>query len=63
MESNEVAVEWMRQLFDYFLEHPEDLGRRSQRRVESVGLHRAVGDYIAMMTDRYALEQYEQFIK
>ncbi len=62
LDDNNRAVDWMCELFEYFLEHPEKLGRRSRRRVQDVGLHVAVGDYIAMMTDRYAIEQYDEFI-
>ncbi|RMD78483.1 MAG: dNTP triphosphohydrolase [Lentisphaerae bacterium] len=58
LEDNNRAVAWMSELFVFFLEHPEHLGSKSQRRIERDGLHRAVGDYIAMMTDRYAIEQY-----
>lgn len=43
-------------LFAYYLAHPEDIGERTRRRVDRDGLHRAVCDYIAGMTDRYALE-------
>ncbi len=63
LEDNNTAVEWMCQLFEYFLDHPEHVGRRSQRRIDEVGLHVAVGDYIAMMTDRYAIEQYNDFVR
>ena len=62
LEDNHRAVDWMRQLFQYFLAHPDDLGRRSRRRLEQDGLKTTVGDYIAMMTDRYAIEQYQEFI-
>lgn len=63
LDDNNRAVEWMRQLFEHFLKNPDDLGRRSYRRIDKVGLHVAVGDYIAMMTDRYAIEQYEELVR
>jgi dGTPase len=36
------------------------MGESTQRRLEKVGLHRAICDYIAGMTDRFALEEYKR---
>lgn len=54
----EKSIYLMRKLFRYYLDHPEelpaDLG--SHGRGEPVG--RLVGDYLASMTDRYALREF-----
>jgi dGTPase len=52
-EPNQRAVRMMEQLFRHYLLHPQDIGQQSRRRIRKVGLHRAVCDYIAGMTDRY----------
>lgn len=52
----------MRKLFLYYLEKPEAMGRKARARIASEGLHRSVCDYIAGMTDRYALEEHQRFI-
>ena len=59
-EPNLRAVKALGELFKYFLEHPEEIGESSRRRVKKVGLHRAVCDYLAGMTDRYVLQAYER---
>jgi dGTPase len=47
------AVKMLGQLFNYYLAHPKEIGDSSQRRLKKTGLHRAVCDYLAGMTDRY----------
>jgi len=56
---NDGAVDKMRTLFSAYLDHPEWMGRTVCRRIEKEGTHRAVADYIAGMTDRFALLEYE----
>lgn len=56
-QANEEAVHLMTHLFRHYLDHPGDLGRKARSRVERDGLHRAVCDYVAGCTDRYALEE------
>mgnify|MGYP003303505408 CR=1 FL=1 len=46
-------------LYDYFLKHPEKLPEDIYALADMDGLHVAVKDYIAGMTDRYALRVYE----
>ncbi len=41
-----------------YLDNPRLLPADDLKRVESEGLHRAVADYVAGMTDRYATEEY-----
>jgi len=60
-DANDAAVAMMRRLFLYYIDHPESLGRKARKRIEPEGLWRTVCDYIAGMTDRYAMEEYERF--
>ena len=50
-------------VFRELIEHPEELPPEHRRRTEEVGVHAAVCDYVAGMTDRYAQEQYVQFFQ
>ncbi len=45
-------------LLTYFEKHPERMPQEHQRIAERDGIKRAVADYIAGMTDRYALDTY-----
>jgi len=54
------AVKMLEQLFKYYLAHPREIGDSSQRRLKKTGLHRAVCDYLAGMTDRYVMLEYER---
>ena len=47
-------------LFNVYLEKPEQLPPADQQRIEQYGLYRAICDYIAGMTDRYALDEYKK---
>ncbi len=50
----------VRDLFAWFIDHPEDLGHRARARIPEAGLERTVADYIAGMTDRYALASHAE---
>ncbi len=52
------AKQLMRDLFHYFLKHPKQIGDQARRRIRKDGLHRAVCDYIAGMTDRYLMAEH-----
>ncbi len=54
------AVKMLEELFGYFLKHPGEIGEGAQRRVKKSGLHRAVCDYLAGMTDRYVLLEHQR---
>jgi dGTPase len=57
-EQNEKAVKLIRDLFGHYLEHPEEMPSEYHR---SPGdLPTRVADFIAGMTDRYALRTYER---
>ena len=50
-------------LFAYYVAHPEKLPERNRRRIgeeEGETVERAVADFISGMTDRYAIESYEE---
>jgi len=59
-EPNQRGVKLLEELFGYFLEHPEEIGSQSRTRIESEGLHRAICDYLAGMTDRYVVIEHER---
>jgi dGTPase len=52
------AIELIRDLFSYYLEHPEEIPAEYHRAPGD--LPTRVADYIAGMTDRYALRTYER---
>ena len=54
-EPNQRGVKLLEALFAHFLEHPAEIGSQSRARIESEGLHRAICDYLAGMTDRYVV--------
>jgi dGTPase len=59
-QPNQRAVRMLEQLFNHYLENPSDLGTLSRKRIRKDGLHRAVCDYLAGMTDRYALQEHQR---
>ncbi len=54
------AKRLLQDLFNYYLRHPAKIGGRSRKRIRRAGLHRAVCDYLAGMTDRYVMLEYER---
>jgi dGTPase len=54
------AVRMLEHLFNRFIEHPEEIGGLSRKRIRKDGLHRAVCDYLAGMTDRYAIGEHQR---
>jgi dGTPase len=50
----------LRDLFHSYVAEPLQLPPRYQERIEQDGLHRVVCDYIAGMTDRYAMEDHRR---
>jgi dGTPase len=45
-------------LFRFFTTHPDSLPLEHAARAEGAGLYRAVADYIAGMTDRFAIDEH-----
>jgi len=54
------AVKMLLELFKYCLLHPRELGASSKKSIKKIGLHRAVCDYIAGMTDRYVIIEHNR---
>ena len=57
---NQRGVKLLEELFGYFLEHPKEIGSQSRARIETEGLHRAICDYLAGMTDRYVVIEHKR---
>ena len=57
----EQAQSRLHKMFAGYVRQPGRLPKRYLARSESVGLPRAVGEYIAGMTDRFCNEQFEQY--
>jgi len=50
----------LQSLCERYLENPRLLPDDARRRADEEGLHRAIADYMAGMTDRYASEEYQR---
>ena len=53
-----LAGQVIKEMFDYWTEHPEDLPAAYREQGEREPLHRVVCDYVAGMTDNFILEQH-----
>ena len=47
-------------LFEYFMKHPEELPQIRKTHIETFGLEQTVCDYIAGMTDNFAIYQFNE---
>jgi dGTPase len=54
------AKQLLRELFHFYLRHPKEIGEQTRRQTRKAGLHRVVCDYIAGMTDRYAIQEHRR---
>ena len=54
------AEEVVTALFDHWINDPEELPINHFESVENEGLARVVADYIAGMTDRYAMDEHRR---
>lgn len=54
------AKRFIEELFTVYLKRPEQLPPQMQKRISIDGTRRVVCDYIAGMTDRYALDEYKK---
>ena len=50
-------------LFNYYLKHPQQVGEQARKRFRKIGRHRAICDYLAGMTDRYAQQEYARLFQ
>jgi dGTPase len=57
-KEEEKAMHCLRQLFLYYNDKPEKMPQEYIDRIEEMGIERVVCDYIAGMTDRYAVSEY-----
>jgi dGTPase len=56
------ARQVLEELFLFFMEHHTALGRQARKRARRDGWPRAICDYLAGMTDRYAMLEHERVI-
>jgi dGTPase len=63
IEDRSAAVDKLRLLFEYFLEHPERMSSGHRERLEEAPVHRVVCDYVAGMTDSYLLRTYKELVQ
>jgi len=54
------AKRFITELFNLYLDKPAQLPTEVQKKIPRDGVKRAVCDYIAGMTDRYALDEYKK---
>ena len=53
------ATRMLEMLFEYYMDHPEDMPDFYRSLLDSYPRDRVVGDYIASFTDRYAIRMFE----
>jgi dGTPase len=54
------ARQVLEELFLFFMQHHDQLGRQARKRARRDGWPRAICDYLAGMTDRYAMLEHER---
>ena len=54
------AKDMLQRMFDYYYNHPEVLPEDFQPQLSFDGMERTVCDYIAGMTDKYAVDKYTE---
>ena len=54
------AKRFIQELFKAYVDNPKQLPTEVQNKIPGDGVKRAVCDYIAAMTDRYALDEYKK---
>ena len=57
------ASRFLKKLFQVYCDNPAQLPPGSREKIEERGKHRLICDYIAGMTDRYALDQYKKLFE
>lgn len=63
MDVRREAQAKLAEMFAAYASRPEMLPESFRRRAEEVGFPRTIGDYLAGMTDRFALAQYDRLAK
>ncbi len=59
-EPNRRAVRMLEELFRHFSEHPQEISEQFRKRARTDGWPRAVCDYLACMTDRFAIQEHQR---
>ncbi len=59
---NQKACNILQALYEFYHEHPNQIGGKASLRIKKDGVSRAVCDYLAGMTDSYALKKYARHI-
>ncbi|KAF0219854.1 MAG: hypothetical protein FD174_1578 [Geobacteraceae bacterium] len=57
------AERYLIQLFETYVKHPTLLPRKYLKKMESVGRERVICDYVAGMTDRFALDEFKRLFE
>ena len=57
------ASRFLKTLFENYVNYPKQLPTRSFLKIEERGKHQVICDYLAGMTDRYALDQYKNLFE
>ena len=55
------AKQLLRDLFGFYLKHPDKIGDQTRKSLRKDGKYRAICDYIAGMTDRFAILEHQKF--
>jgi dGTPase len=59
-EPNNRAIRMLAEVFNTYIQHPDELGEAARKRIKADGLHRAACDYLASMTDRYLIQEHHR---
>jgi len=54
------AVRMLEELFRFYLKQPREIGEQARKRARKAGRPRAICDYLAGMTDRYAILEHQR---
>ncbi|MBU0682820.1 MAG: deoxyguanosinetriphosphate triphosphohydrolase [Candidatus Omnitrophota bacterium] len=57
------AARFLKSLFEIYCDNPKQLQPQAFEKISTYGKYRAICDYLAGMTDRYALDQYKKFFE
>ncbi len=57
------AERYLSELFETYIKHPTLLPRKYQKKMDDIGRERVVCDYIAGMTDRFALDEFKRLFE
>ncbi len=57
------AERYLMELFETYVKHPTLLPRKYQKKMDNAGRERVVCDYIAGMTDRFALDEFKRLFE